>query len=93
MPLSEIVKKGRKPKRSAELEEREKHHLTAERTATIASAVAALNTDGVDVKKTTVWRTAKFAKVSYKRTINKPREVLTEQIIEQRSPTRRSSAR
>ena len=69
LPLSEIVKpKGRKPKRSAQVEEMVKQHLTAERTASLASAVAPLNADGVDVKKTTVWRMTKDAKVSFKRT-------------------------
>ena len=69
LSLSEIVKpKGRKPKRSAQLEERVKQHLTGERTASLASAVAPLNADGVDVKKTTVWRMTKDAKVSFKRT-------------------------
>ena len=85
LPLTTISKqRGRKPKRSAALEERVKQQLTGDRTATIASVVAALNEEGVDVQKSTVWRMAHDSKVSFKRTVSKPREVLTERIVEQR---------
>ena len=61
-----------------------KEHLTSDRTASLASAVHALNEAGVDVKKTSVWRMTLDAHVSYKRVQKKSDAVLTPAVIQKR---------
>ena len=66
-----IKKKGRKPKINEAAVQQVKEHLTSDRTASLTSAVQALNAAGVDVKKTSVRRMTLEAHVSYK----SPKEV------------------
>ena len=59
-----------------------KERLTSDRIASLASEVQALNEEGVDVKKTSVWRMTRDAHVSYKRVQKKSDSVLTLAVIQ-----------
>ena len=77
-------RKGRKPILDEQDVEAVKTVLTETATATLTSAKERLEENGVSVGKTTIWRTAQKAGLSYQKISYKPAVVFTRRIINER---------